>query len=87
MKDKLARAGVIAQSLDLCLSFPSSGMSSSIAHVSQASQRTAVSLSVLPVKQADTVTVVPLVTGTLLFECINRLILKVQDSRLIAEET
>ena len=65
---------------------PSSGKSSSIAHMSQASQRTAVSLSVLPVKQADSATVVPLVQGTLPFECKNRLNLKVQDGRLIEEE-
>lgn len=54
--------------------------------MSQASQRTAVSLSVLPVKQADSATVVPLVQGTLPFECKNRLNLKVQDGRLIEEE-
>lgn len=55
--------------------------------MSQASQRIAVFLSMLPVKQAAIVTVVPLVKGTLLFECRNRLNLKVQDSRLIDEET
>lgn len=53
----------------------------------QTSQRTATSSSRPLVKRADTVTVVPPVKVTLLFESINRLNLKVHDSNLIEQET
>lgn len=53
---------------------------------SQISPKTAMSSSRPTVKWADIVTVVLLVKVTLLFECINRLNLKVQDSNLIEQE-